>query len=294
MDHPIMARIQMQSSGLSPAEARVADWITDYRRDAAGMTLAEVATAADVSEPTVIRFCRTLGLNGFRELRSHLLAATHTPESYLHQHVSRDDSTRTALAKVLGSSIRTLIDLARTTDDMPFEEAVPPLAQARQIIFVGLGASGYVARDACHKFFRLGIPCSTALDMPTVLQSAAIAEPGYVYIVISQTGHWPELVKAMQTAGNNRAAVFAITGRHTPLGRAARLVFDCHAAEDTSAFTPMSSRLAHLALLDALQVSLALHLGEAAERRLRLAKRALSGSAVGAEKRIPGAEQKST
>ena len=229
-----------------------------------------------MSEPTVIRFCRTLGLNGFRELRSHLLAAAHNPESYLHQNVSRDDATRTALAKVLESSIRTLIDLARTTDDMPFEEAVHLLAEARQIIFVGLGASGYVARDACHKFFRLGIPCSTALDVPTVLQSAAIAEPGDVYIVISQTGRWPELIEAMQTAGKNQASVFAITGRHTPLGRAAYRVFDCHAAEDTSAFTPMSSRLAHLALLDALQVALALHLGESAETRLRLAKQVLT------------------
>jgi len=45
--------------------------------------------------------------------------------------------------------------------------------------------------DACHKFFRLGIPCSTLMDTPMILQFAAIAEPADVLVLLSHTGRWP-------------------------------------------------------------------------------------------------------
>ncbi|MFT6752733.1 MAG: RpiR family carbohydrate utilization transcriptional regulator, partial [Candidatus Azotimanducaceae bacterium] len=61
----------------------------------------------------------------------------------------------------------------------------------------------------------------------------------------------------------------------SPLAGQASWVFDCHPAEDTNVFTPMSSRLTQLTLLDALQVALALKLGTSAEENLRLTKRSL-------------------
>jgi DNA-binding MurR/RpiR family transcriptional regulator len=55
-------------------------------------------------------------------------------------------------------------------------------------------------------------------------------------------------------------------------------VFPCHTLEDTNVYTPMSSRLAQLAVLDALQVTLALAMGEPAVENLRLSKEALRAS----------------
>jgi RpiR family carbohydrate utilization transcriptional regulator len=69
--------------------------------------------------------------------------------------------------------------------------------------------------------------------------------------------------------------VIALTDPQTSLAAAADIVFPYHALEDTSIYTPMSSRLAQLALLDALQVALALALGAPAVANLRNAKRAL-------------------
>ena len=64
----MLARIERQSETLSRAERRVADWVLAHPREAADATLAEVARSCGASEPTVIRFCRTVGLAGFREL----------------------------------------------------------------------------------------------------------------------------------------------------------------------------------------------------------------------------------
>ena len=274
-------RIERQLPSLSQSERRVGEWIIANIGRAIDAPIMDVADAAGVSEPTVIRFCRSMGVSGFRELRTHLIAAQQRPESYLHHDVNATDDAANAAMKVLESSIHALVGLRGLISSMPFETAVSVMAEARQLVFVGLGASGHVARDACHKFFRLGIPCTTALDSPTILQQSAIARSDDVYIVMSHSGEWPELIAGMKLARAGGASVLALTDPQSLLAEQASLVFDCHPAEDTNVFTPMSSRLTQLTLLDALQVALALKMGTTAEENLRLTRRSLGHSRSG-------------
>ncbi|NIP13702.1 MAG: SIS domain-containing protein [Pseudomonadales bacterium] len=272
----ILRQIDLDLPTLSRSETRIAEWIRENPRETVDASIGEVAAIAGVSEPTVIRFCRRLGLSGFRDLKTRLVAALQSPENFLHRDVDDDDGPSEAAAKVLDGSIRTLVDLREQTATMPFPAAVESMTTARELVFVGLGASGHVARDASHKFFRLGIPCSTAVDAQTIVQRAAVASARDVFVVISHTGTWPEIEKAMAMAAERHARIIALTDPRSPLAAAADLVFACHPVEDTNVFTPMSSRLAQLALLDALQIALALGLGEPAKQNLRASKAALS------------------
>lgn len=273
----MLVRIEQKMSKLSRTERKVAEWVLEHPRQAAEATLREVAVAAGTSEPTVVRFCRKVGLGGFRELTLRLTEALSRPVSYLHSDVKAGDSTSDAVLKVLDASITSLVELRGGLSAMPVDEAVHVLYHARQIVFSGLGASGHVARDACHKFFRLGTPCSAFTDIPGLMQFAAIAGKGDVLVINSHTGNWQELVDASESATRRGAVVIALTDPDSPLARAANVVLPCRVTEDTSVYTPMSSRLAHLALLDALYIALALRLGPDAFDRLRDTKRALSG-----------------
>jgi RpiR family carbohydrate utilization transcriptional regulator len=275
----MLSRIEKSVATLSPAEKRVGYWILSHPRQAARATLATVARSCGTSQPTVIRFCRRLGLRGFRELGLRLTEALSNPASYVHRDVSADDGTADAIAKVIDASIQSLLDVRSELFSMPIEAAVGALAGARQIAFAGLGASGHVARDACQKFFRLGTPCTALTDTPMILQFAAIAEPGDVLIIVSQTGRWPELARAAELAQNGGATVIALTDPATTLASAADILLPHNALEDANVYTPMSSRLAQLALLDALQVALALARGDEAVHKLRSAKSALGGAA---------------
>jgi RpiR family carbohydrate utilization transcriptional regulator len=271
----MLNRIEQKLADFSHAERRVAQWVLDHPKQAANATLAQVAKCSGTSEPTVIRFCRRVGLDGFRELAIRLTEALSKPISYVHRAVGEDDATSDAVIKVMDTSIQTLIDLRSQISLMPIDAAANVMSNARQIAFAGFGASGHVARDACHKFFRLGIPCSTLSDTPKILQFASIASTGDVLVITSHTGRWPELSRAARLAIDGGAVVIALTDPTSTLAEAAGIVFPCHALEDTSVYTPMSSRLAQLALLDALHVALALKLGEAAVTKLRSSKKAL-------------------
>ncbi len=261
---------------LSPAERRVAGWVLEHPRRAARMTLAELAAACGSSEPTIIRFCRRFGLRGFRELAPRLTESLSRPASYIHHDVAADDLPLDAATKVVDASIQALFRLRSELAAMPMDTAVRALSAARQLVFVGLGASGHVARDACHKFFRLGMPSTALTDTPSILQYAAVANPRDVIIAVSNSGRWPDVVRAAGTARARGATVIAVTEPATALASAADILLPCHAREDTGIYTPMSSRLTHLALLDAVQVALALALGPSAVLNLKLAKNALT------------------
>ena len=271
----MLNEIQDRTPELSRAEQRVARWVVQHPKQASRATLAEVAMECGTSEPTVIRFCRSIGLDGFREFTIRLTEDLSRPVSNVHSSVSADDTASDAVIKVMDASIRSLVDMRAIMSSLPVDEAVAAMSGARQIAFAGLGASGHVAADACQKFFRLGTPSTALTNTPDILQFAGVSEPGDVIIFISHGGQWPELARAATLASKRGAVVIALTDQGSKLASLATIVFPCEGVEDPSVYTPMSSRLAHLALLDALQVALALVLGETAVDKLKQSQQAL-------------------
>lgn len=260
---------------LSRSEKKVAEWVLAHPRETTKSTVAAVALAAQTSEPTVIRFCRSMGLRGFRDFTLRLAESLSRPEGLVHRDVSDADTTSDATVKVLDAGIRALVALRSELAEMPFEPVVRQMVHARQFVFAGLGASGHVAADATHKFFRLGIPCSAITESPSIRQFAAIAGSGDVLFLISKTGHTEVICEAARVARENGALVVAVTDPGSGLAREAAYTFACDAEEDTNIYTPRSSRLVHLALLDALHVATALALGDVAAENLRRSKDAL-------------------
>ena len=271
----MLERLAQQLDDLSPAERRVAEWILAHPREALASNLAALARQAGTSEPTVVRLSRRAGAEGFSDFKLRLAEALSRPSTYLHRDVVPGDELGDGVMKVMDRSVQTLLALRERIAAQPFDNAVPLLAEARQWVFCGLGASGSVAQDACHKFFRLGTPSTSWTDTPSILQAAALATEGDVLLMISHTGRWPRLAAAQAGAMERGAVVLAFTQPASPMAEAATLCFPCEVDEDTSVYTPMSSRLAQLALLDALQVAVALSLGEQAGLRLMASKRAL-------------------
>ena len=272
----MQAQIKAELPNLPAAEARVGRWILAHPRETLRASVRRLARAAGTSEPTVIRFCRRVGVPGYRDLKLRLAADLSGPASPMHRDVTDSDSLPVAVTKVLDQSVAALVGLSESRESLPFDAAVAALARARQILFLGEGASGRVAEDVWHKFFRLGIPCSYATDSATIRQYSAVCAAGDVLVAISHSGRTRSLVAAMAFARERGAATLAVTRQGSPLIDSADLGFACSPDEDTSVYTPMSSRLVQLAVFDALQVGLALALGEPAADALRRSKAALA------------------
>ncbi len=86
---------------------------------------------------------------------------------------------------------------------------------------------------------------------------------------------------AIVAAREYRAEVIAITPAASPLAKLASVALYADVPEDPDVYAPMTSRLAHLAILDVLGVGLALALGPALPRRLARTKQTLRDKRIG-------------
>ncbi|MGD8430934.1 MAG: SIS domain-containing protein, partial [Ectothiorhodospiraceae bacterium] len=132
---------------------------------------------------------------------------------------------------------------------------------ASRIEFYGHGASGVVAMDAQHKFFRLGVPTVAYSDPHVHSMSASILPADAAVVAISHTGRSLDLLDSVELAREAGARVVGITAAGSPLAERCDVALFADVHEDTDIYTPMTSRIAHLAILDVLSVGVALRKG---------------------------------
>ena len=278
MQHRIAAMLHR----LSPAERKVADIVAADPPATMAATVASLAKAAGVSEPTVVRFCRSLGLDGFADLRMSLARAEGVGAPRLHRRIGPGTPVPEAAGAVIDHAIAALTELRQTLDAPAIERGALALVRASRVEIWGFGASAAVAEDLAHKLFRVCRGVVARADPHMQAMAAATLDGDSVVLCISHTGRTRELVEVAALAAQSGATVLAITRPASPLAAIATLLVPCEVAENTDLHTPMVSRIAHLVLGDALAVAAALLSPPAAEERLARMKAALRLRRIGA------------
>jgi RpiR family carbohydrate utilization transcriptional regulator len=238
-------------------------------------SITELAEKSDTSEPTVIRFCRKLGLGGYMELRLNL--ARDLPSTqYIFENISDSDSLAGIAGKVLNAHREAISNTLNKINLDDLDAASGALQSARRIEFYGLGGSAIVARDAYHKFFRLGIPCVAHDDTHMQVMSASLLSTEDVVVVISHTGSTKDIIDSAKIARKAGAKVIGIIGsENTPLLKFCDIALSVHSQEAAIRLAPMTSRLVQIAILDVLFVAVAMKNFNGIKERLDRVKRSL-------------------
>ncbi|MCE3028329.1 MULTISPECIES: transcriptional regulator HexR [unclassified Salinicola] len=274
-NHDLIARIRTRIDELNRSERKVADVILRDPDAAIGMSIATLAQAATVSEPTVNRFCRNFDTKGYPDFKIQLAQSLAGGTPYVSRSVESDDDAGAYTDKIIGATIAALDEARRTVDPKRIERVVDHLSQARQINFFALGASAPAAFDAHNKFFRFNLPVAAHNDVLTQRMIAAAAHTGDVIVVISYTGRTRELVEVAQLASESGATVIGITRESSPLAEVCTDLLPVDLAEDTEVYMPMASRMIHMALIDVLATGVTLRRGKSFLPHLRKIKESL-------------------
>ncbi|MBU2514564.1 MurR/RpiR family transcriptional regulator [bacterium] len=261
---------------LKNAERRVAEYVLKHTETVTDLTITELAERAETSDPTVIRFCRKIGLKGYTDLRISL-ARSFPPVSQEREAVNHKDSSVNILHKMFQTNIEALNSFMSSLDRKLFDEAVEMIAEAKKISFFAFGGSGNVARDGHHKFFRLGLPCEVHTDAHMQFMSASLLDQKSVVIVISLKGSTKDLIESVNIARDSGARVIGIIGSSkSPLGKVCDLVIPVDVSEIASSVFPMATRLIQLAVLDVIYVSVTMKKWPSAKGNLEKVRNTLS------------------
>ncbi|MFG6466990.1 glucokinase [Roseateles sp. BYS87W] len=254
----ILGQIRRARSELSPAELRVADLVLAQPRSVLNDPIAEIARAAGVSQPTVIRFCRSLGCEGLSDFKLRLASGLTGTVPVTHTQVNTNDSMLELGAKVLGNTASAILQVRSHLNRDTIDRATDMLLAASRIEFFALGHYSVVAQDAQFKFLRFGMPCGAYTDPRLQLLAADVLREGDVAVVISSGGRLPELISVVEKAQERGAKVVAITASQSPLAKKADVTLIVDHIEDIATHLPMVSRILHLLVIDILAVGVAM------------------------------------
>ncbi|MBT9458117.1 MAG: glucokinase [Burkholderiaceae bacterium] len=254
----ILGQIRRARAELSPAELRVAEHVLAHARAVLNDPIAEIARAAQVSQPTVIRFCRSLGCEGLSDFKLRLASGLTGTVPVTHTQVTQDDSMLELGAKVLGNTASAILQVRSELNRDMIDRAIQLLIHAKRVEFYAVGHYGVVAQDAQFKFLRFGVSSGAYTDPRLQLLAASVLNPGDVAVIISSGGKLPELLEVAEKARERGAAVVAITASQSPLARKADAALIVDHVEDVATHLPMVSRILHLLVIDILAVGVAM------------------------------------
>ncbi|MGM0953323.1 MAG: MurR/RpiR family transcriptional regulator [Pseudomonadota bacterium] len=277
-DDNLIEQIQGRLQRLNKSERKVAEAILRDPSAATRYSIAALARAADVSEPTVNRFCRGFSATGFPDFKIRLAQSIATGTPYIGQNIEPDDTAAEFSDKIMLTTIASLDKARQSLDPEAIATVVDYLIQAKQISFFGTGGSASVAMDAQHKFFRFNIPVSSYDDVLMQRMVAAGSSVGDAIVLISYTGRTRETVEIAHLARANGATVIGITNPDSPLAEACTAVLGVTAPEDTEVYMPMTSRIIHLTVIDILATGVTLKRGPDFLEHLRKIKESLKAT----------------
>ncbi len=254
-NQPILKEIATARSSLRKSEVKVADFVLAEPEQVMHMRIVDLAQEAQVSEPTIVRFCRAIGCNGFQEFKVRIAQETAVANNIGQFAIAEDDSIDDICTKIADTTIQRLHQVKSQLLPEQITEAAQAISAARRVEFYGYGASGAVATDAQHKFFRLQVATAAYSDPHMQSMSAVTLGQNDVVVAISQSGRTRDLMHSIQLAQQHGAIVVSLAPQNTPVSEAANLPIFINIEEDTEQFTPMTSRIAHLMIIDMLAVA---------------------------------------
>lgn len=200
---------------LSNAEKRVAGFVVEHSTEISNLAIGELAKRSGSSEATVVRFCRMLGYNGYKDFKIDLTKDM----AYIEKnnkieeasYIEAEDTVESLVKSVSHENKKVIENTLEIISYSEIERAIDALEKARRIEFYGEGSSYIVALDGSQKFCRINKMASAQVDSPMKLISASNLTKEDVAIAISYSGESRDTYEAIRVAKERKATTISIT-----------------------------------------------------------------------------------
>lgn len=205
-----------QITQMNERELMVYNYVSSHLDEASRMNIRELAAVCQVSTTTVLRFCSKLECDGYTEFKYRLSQVLKKK----WEAIVYDSSSIPA--------IQYLQNLAGNSEIQgKIERAAQWCAQARQILFLGEGASGTIGAYGARLFSSTGV------------QAFAITDPYYpppgkdmedtAVFVLSISGENAHMLSLINSYKKRRVKLISITNTdQCTIARISRLNFACY------------------------------------------------------------------
>ncbi len=272
----LLPRIRSLLPSFTKAERRLADTVLADPESAVFSSVTALADAAQVGEATVLRFCRTLGCNGFQEFKLLLSRELVTPEENFSGKPETADDLGALRLKVVNANIAALQETANLLDLVQVEKAVKAIRTAERVFFFGVGISALTASDAASKFMRIGVPSYVVPDPHLGVMNASLLGKRDVAVGFSHSGSTRDTVDILKAAHKAGATTIAITAMaRSPITKQAEVVLLAAGPDTPLQGGSLTAKIAQLCVVDLLLTAVALQERDVALRTAEMTAQAV-------------------
>ena len=249
---------------LSPAEQKVARYFLENLISVFDDPIASLAEKSGVSQVMWVRFCKSLGFSGLKDMKKNLVsqlreareeAAVPSSMDFLDTRIY--SSTEDIIRGIEASAVDAVKSTAKIQEPAVLEAVAARIAAAQSVRLFGVGASGLVAEDLYHKLLRIDLKAIFCTDTHMQLTYITSMKPGDVAVFFSNSGRTAEILELAKAASERRACIVAVTKYGpNPLMELADYVLPTSSPELEFRSGAMSSRVAALLVVDMLFTTL--------------------------------------
>lgn len=261
MSSSLLKSILNKRPEMGAAELRVADYVSTHPEQVMQMSMAELSGNSSVSDPTIMRFCRRLGYEGYQDFKLNLAQTLVPSAPFEYEQITAMDSIENVVRKTCRNSLNAIQRAQEDLVPSQMTEAGGALAKASWIGIYATGISDITSFDAEHKFQRLGLRCAALQGRKKQWMHAEQARPGEVALIFSQSGATKQMVEVAIAVKAGGGHVIAVTAADSPLAGQADSLVAVRPYEHTEVMTPLASRLNHHLVVNMLVTAIAISKG---------------------------------
>lgn len=254
---------------LPPSERKIASYIIENPQEAINLTAIELGKRSSTSGAAVIRLCKSLDLKGFQDLKFRIAGDLQKNNDEGFRDIEPNEPLLSVVDKMTNNSIQTIRETAELLNSAELEKAINLLSNARKIHFIGVGASGIIAKDAQQKFLRINKTAYAFTDMHMAATLVANGTEEDVVVGISFSGETVEVARVLELAKKKNIHTISLTkyGSSNVSQFADIRLYSSATREPTFRSGATSSRIGQLQVIDILFLCVAsLNYKETVER----------------------------
>ena len=192
-DKSVLDKIFEAYGSLYKAEKKIADYVINNQEKVIEMTVSELTAESNVSEATIIRFCKKCNLKGFHDLKINIAKEMVDSEGKETSNDIDPNNISQSLQNILANKIEELKKTISMMDEEIIRKILNTIKNARIVQFAAVGNTIPVALDGAYKFNQIGIASVVNTIWETQLAYAYTLTSNDVVIAISNSGYSKKL-----------------------------------------------------------------------------------------------------
>ncbi|WP_370750159.1 MurR/RpiR family transcriptional regulator [Eubacterium sp.] len=212
MEKSVLNQICTLYDSFFETEKKIGDYIIRNPKDIVDVTVGELAVKCQVSEASISRFCKKIGLKGFHHLKISIAKELVNRED--NEEYSNDisiDNKKQSLKSILANKVAELTQTVSMMDTDNLDEILNKINNARSVLFAAAGNTIPVAMDGAYKLNQIGIPAISTPVLETQLAYSYNLTADDVVIAISNSGESTGVINIIEAAKQNKAITISIT-----------------------------------------------------------------------------------